>query len=174
MTFLKISPKPYKGYTYWIMQVVDLFGIFSWEMSFPECSSLKVGMTFLPEICHFQKVLSSFRGGNALLNIVSNSRKVSSACFPNCPFISSPYWSLSAFFKSVVNNFFAWPLWYSLIHSAQTDLSKGMQVVWCQSNDHVATSKLFPFMLISTCFTKIARTCFAEELGRSFFAIFTL
>lgn len=39
MTFLKISPTPYKGYTYWIMQEVYLFGIFSREMSFQEGSS---------------------------------------------------------------------------------------------------------------------------------------
>lgn len=90
------------------MQVVDLLAIFSWEMSFPEGSFF-------------------FKGGNALSNIVSNIRKASSACFPNFYFIWSPYWSLSALFISVFNDFFAWPLWDSLIHSAQTDLSQGMQ-----------------------------------------------
>lgn len=144
MPFSKISPNPCKGYTYCIMQVVDLFCIFFWKMSFPEGSLM-------------------FECGNALSNVVSNIRKASTACFLNLSFIWSPYWSLSAFFNSVVNDFFAWPLWYSPIHSERTDFSQGMQlyssnfcicwehacavrnfptgqVVWYQRNDHVAQS----------------------------------
>lgn len=126
----------------------------------------------------------------------SNIRKALSACFPNFYFIWSPYWSLSAIFILVLNNFFAWPLWYSPIHSAQTDLSQGMQ--WyssfffiCSGHAQYTISPLvrlsdvketttwqrvsfFLSMSFPTCFTKMARTCFAEELGRSFFAIFTL
>lgn len=110
------------------MQVVDLFGIFSWEMSFPEGSSFFEGGNDLFAIqMSFSEGSFFFESGNALSNIVSNIRKASSACFPNCPFISFPYWTLSAFFKSEVNDFFTWPLWYSPIHSAQTDLSQGMQ-----------------------------------------------
>lgn len=123
MTFLKISPKPYRKYLLnyarsWLVWHIFLRNVISrrffllwrWKWHF----------------CHFRRFFL-FWSGNALSNIVSNIRKASSACFPNCPFISSPYWTLSAFFKSEVNDFFAWPLWYSPIHSAQTDLSQGMQ-----------------------------------------------
>lgn len=159
------------------MQVVDLFCIVFWKMSFPEGSLI-------------------FEGGNALSNVVSNIRKASTACFLNLSFIWSPYWSLSAFFKSVVNDFFAWPLWYSPIHSERTDFSQGMQlyssnfcICWEHAQYRISPLvrlfdikgtttwprvSFFHFMFISTCFTKMARTCFAEELERSFFAISTL
>lgn len=80
MPFSKISPKPCKGYTYCIMQVVDLFGIFPQKSHFQKVlPSLKVEMTF-------QKVLPSLNVETHFQNIVSNIRKASTACFPNLSF----------------------------------------------------------------------------------------
>lgn len=59
MTFLKISPKPYKEILNELYKQLTCLAYFPEKCHFQKVlPSLKVEMTFFPQKCHFQKVLS--------------------------------------------------------------------------------------------------------------------